>query len=366
MKVALFLGAGASVFASQPTTVELLKRVRDRIRNRKDEPHRNPSLQDYITKVVEDNTYDDVEELYDGIDHIIATNKNPNCKPIIGEAIVNGVHYRQIIDELDSLKGTIREVLLDSFVIRGDRVGLIRHMYDAIWLIVERCGTNEFHVFTTNYDLVMEEYCATAGLDVVNGFEPYLYQKRVWKSAWSRGEGKPLYLTKLHGSISWRRDIGGEIIEVGGAAPKDADDDIMIAPTVGAKDYDREPFSTLMNRFEEAVSGVDMLLVIGFSYRDDEIVRIISDRMEKGMALVTISPNAVKDVLRAFYAGIKAEEFEDGDIREIDRNIITYKQKFGPETVAAMSKELDAICRQIQQAVNGSGVETKMYHEGAS
>ena len=361
VKVALFLGAGASVFASQPTTAELLKRVQDRIRSRKDEPRRNSTLQAYITQVVESDTYDDVEDLYDGIDSTIATNRNPNCKPIIGEAAIRGVPYGEIIDELNSLKGTIREVLLNSFDIREDKVGLIKHMYDTIWSIMESYGTNEFHVFTTNYDLVIEEYCNESNLDIINGFRPYRYQKLVWDDVWNHDGEKPsLYLTKLHGSISWRRDADGEIVEVGGTAPENADDDIMIAPTSGAKDYGREPFPALMGRFKEVMSGVDMLLVIGFSYRDDEIVDIINDNVERGMELVSISPNTVKDVLRAFDIDIKAEELDDGEIQSIGPTITTYKQKFGPDTVIAMSNMLAVICEQIQQTTNGGdGVETK-------
>ena len=52
MKTALFLGAGASVFAGQPTTKELIERVRERMKARGHKPHGDEGSQNYIMRVI--------------------------------------------------------------------------------------------------------------------------------------------------------------------------------------------------------------------------------------------------------------------------------------------------------------------------
>ena len=350
MKIALFLGAGASVFASQPTTVELLKRVRDRVRDRKDEQYGNRKLKRYITSVVESSAYSDVEKLYDGVDRIIAIGKHSNCKPIIDKVIAKGVSLGEIIDEMNDLKYAIREVLLDSFIIGGSKIKLIKHVYDDMLSIMKYYGTDKIHAFTTNYDTVVEEYCSEANLDVVNGFKPYRHKKSVWANAWDCDGVKPsLYLTKLHGSIYWRRDADGRIVETGGVEARDANDDIMIAPTEGAKEYDKEPFPELIHHFKKAIEGIDVLLVIGFSYRDKEIVSIIKDRVDEGMMLISISPSTVADIRRVLGTDIKIEETGNQQIKVIDSRIILCEREFGLGVDQTMRIALRMVYKHIQR-----------------
>ena len=351
MKTALFLGAGASVFASMPTTVELLARVRDRIREHKGNPPRSKALQEYVTRVVEDSTYGDVEKLYDGMDRIIAISGKPSCNPIIGQARVGDVQYGEIIDELNSLKGTIRKVLLESFSTNTNALEQIKQTYDEVRLIMKAYGTGKLHVFTTNYDLVVEEYCAMAGLDVVNGFKPYGHLSKVWSNSWDHeGEKSPLYLTKLHGSIAWHKNDGGRIIESGTVAQRDANADIMIAPTEGAKEYDKEPFPELIDHFKKAIEKVDVLLVIGFSYRDKEITNIIKNRVGEGMMLISLSPSTVTDIYRMLGADIKIKETANQQIKATDSGIILCEQEFGSSVDQTMNAALNMVYKRIRRS----------------
>ena len=342
MKTALFLGAGASVFADLPTTIEIMDRVRDRAQNRKSEPYRNQNFQNDIMKIVNDPVYGDVEKLYDGIKQIIDINSNLNCKPIIGPAVINSLRYGEMIGELTDLRSSIHTVLRKSFEIKADVHRPIRQMYDMIWKAMKNSKTSEFQVFTTNYDTVMEEYCKEANLDIVNGFKPHRYMSRVWSGEWTTGANNFLHLTKLHGSINWYRDADGEIVEIGGAGQRDADNDVIIAPTEGAKDYSREPFSTLMDHFKTEIEKVDVLLVIGFSYRDADITNIIKDRVDDGMALISLSPDAARDIRHVSDADVKTVEAGGQQFKVIDPRIILCEQKFGPDTARDVRSSLEA------------------------
>lgn len=343
--MALFLGAGASAFASQPTTREIMKLVKDHVQKNEDYPYRDDVIQNYIMRVVNDDAYGDVEELYDGIDQTINFNTNRNCKPIIAnmEDHRYRINHARITTEMIALRSIIRKILRASFAINSDTNKSIKSVYDMIWSLIKDTRTKEFQVFTTNYDLVMETYAEEAGFEVINGFKPYRYRSGVWTNTWDQNtDYPPLYLVKMHGSIYWYRDVDGKIVETGSVAEVDADSDIMIAPTLGAKDYNKEPFSSLIDRFKMAIREVDVLLVIGFSYRDDMIVEIIRDRLKNGMALISISLDAATSIRHVSDADIREIVVYNHHLKAIGSQIILYEQNFGLDTIDDIHAALDA------------------------
>lgn len=304
-------------------------------------------------RVVEDQIYSDVEKLYDGIERIIDTNTNTNCHPLINQIRDHqfDIPYDQIIEELKRLLFIIREILLESFVISSDVRKLIGQMYDMVWEVMKSNGTDELQVFTTNYDTVIEEYCNETNRGLVNGFNTYHHLNKHWNDEWTAGAANSVYLTKLHGSINWHKDADGEIVETGGIEQRDVSNDIMIIPTEGTKRYDNEPFSALMKRFEAEIKKVDVLLVIGFSYRDEEIARIIRDRVRDGMALISVSPNAVKDIRLVSDSDVKTKEISGQQIKFIDTQIILCDQAFGLDTIDDIRAALDTYYRFIRRHI---------------
>lgn len=349
MKTALFLGAGASVFASQPTTKKIMTLVRERVQKRADEPNRDAARQSYIMNLVSDEIYGDVEKLYDGLERAINTDHD-NCKPIIRNTREGAydLSHEQIIDELLHLKSIIREILLTSLVIRSDVYKSIKQVYDVVWEAVKDNGTDEFQVFTTNYDTIIEEYCEEATLDMVNGFESYRKLRRTWDDKWTSDTTNALYLTKLHGSINWYKNADNKIVEIGDIGQRDGRNDIMIAPTEGTKQYNKEPFSTLMERFRTEIEKVDVLLVIGFSYRDEEIVNVIKNRIRDGMTLISISPDAVEDIHRVTNLDVGNLKMYGQQLKLAGMKIVLYEQEFGPDTIDNIRAALGAAYKHIR------------------
>ena len=353
----MFLGAGASAFALQPTTTGLLKLLRSRVQQRKNDPNRNDILQAHVEHIVNSKMYNDVESLYDGIQTMIDTHDNRNCGPIT-ERIQHHdnedqytLTHEQVSNELKELQFTIRETLLDSFKIKPKIPELIVEMYDAIRYVMENNEIGEFWVFTTNYDLVMEAYAKKKNLEVVNGFGPPDDMIKEWTGTWKPNTDKPpLYLAKLHGSIRWYRDVG-VITEAGVTARRNVEDDIMIAPTEGAKRYDGEPFSTLMDCFRNVVQDTNILLVIGFSYRDEEIVRIIKNRLAEGMTLISISEGATDDIHRVAGKDVEIREINasTGLNVVVDSRIILCKQSLASDTIADVTTALEDAYELFQQ-----------------
>ena len=347
MKTALFLGAGASAFVDLPTTKKLMGRVRKRADGVRVDGR---SLSNITKLIVTNNDYTDVEKLYDGIDRMSRIRHDiPNLGPIFGVLHGSDSIFKRTLDELGDVRSVIRDVLLESFSIKSDAHNPIVQMHDMVRSVINDGGTDELLVFTTNYDTVIETYAHMVGLEIVNGFTDGGHLSMVWADNWNHSTDKPsLYLVKLHGSINWYEDADGNIVEAAGIPQRDADHDIMIAPTEGSKDYGRKPFPALMQRFKESLRDVDVLLAIGFSYRDEEIVNIIKDRLDDGMALISFSPDAAADIHRVSDADVVTILTDSPVIKTAGAGIALIDREFGPETINDVRPLLEVAYRLIQ------------------
>lgn len=298
-QLALFLGAGASRFINMPTTNELMKEIKEWVRGREGEPYRDQNVQNLVVSIVEDETYTDIEKLYDAIEDVIRLTEHPNCKPIVDKIVLpagGGISLENSVPELKEMLAHIRDIVLEKFVINSREYDeKIKQMFDKLQHILVESGMKDFKIFTTNYDMVIDEYRDIYDFELVDGFKEDGRHRSVWTGSWEPQSTKTLlYLTKLHGSVNWYRDSTNRIIQFGGKA--EADKSILIAPTEGRKDYTVDPFSTLLKHFEEELENVKTLVVIGFSFRDDDINEIIRRRVIQGMQLIVLSPSATDDI----------------------------------------------------------------------
>ena len=73
---------------------------------------------------------------------------------------------------------------------------------------------------------------------------------------------------------------------------------LLIYPTLDPKDgLDNEPFAALNEKFRNDLCGdTDLLLVIGYSFRDTPINKIFRSYLDKGHPMVVLSPTAHYDL----------------------------------------------------------------------
>ncbi len=166
---------------------------------------------------------------------------------------------------------------------------------------------DRLHIFTTNYDRLVEFGSDLLGLRVIDRFvgnlEPVFRASRLgidmhYNPPGIRGEPRYLEgvirLTKLHGSIDWRQvDESGEndrivrtTLPFGAArdhseVPKNIADGLMIYP-IPAKDVEtlEYPYAELFRDFAAAVCQPNAVLVTyGYGFGDDHINRILRDML---------------------------------------------------------------------------------------
>jgi hypothetical protein len=157
---------------------------------------------------------------------------------------------------------------------------------------------DRLHLFTTNYDRVLEWGAELAGLRIVDRFvgslEPVFRSSRLEIDYHYTPPGSPkeprhldgvVRLTKLHGSLDWQwRSKERQVVRAPtpfGETPTNNIADLLIYPNA-AKDFETTlyPYADLFRDFSAATCRPNATLVIyGYSLGDDHINRIIRDML---------------------------------------------------------------------------------------
>jgi len=162
-------------------------------------------------------------------------------------------------------------------------------------------------IFTTNYDLSFENVCRREkerfekigiDTDAINyGFTPQ-NDVFVFNTKYNNIERKPLEYYKLHGSLDWHYDDLNNCTK-SGANAYPSDPEIMPILYPGVKGTPKkEPFISLHNIFFERLQKVDMVIVIGFAFRDPYINDLIkiSKMTNKKLKMLFFNPKKLEEL----------------------------------------------------------------------
>ena len=132
----------------------------------------------------------------------------------------------------------------------------------------------------------------------IDGFKPDNYNTQIWQNDWSDDYPKNT-LVKLHGSIDWYDNRGHKkydkrnihkYLDITGKKS------LMIPLTKKDKNYDATPYKELFSKFEQIISKANLLVVIGYTFRDDKIYDTIYKYLNEKLHILFISPHA-KDII---------------------------------------------------------------------
>ncbi|WP_052201725.1 SIR2 family protein [Ensifer sp. ZNC0028] len=181
------------------------------------------------------------------------------------------------------------------------------------------------HIFTTNYDRLIERGCDDAGLRIIDRFvgtlRPLFRNTRIeldyhYNPPGIRGEPRfmegVVRLTKLHGSLDWRFDNSSRRIyraETPFGAPPDHPslptspvDTVMIYPNP-AKDVEttQYPYAELFRDFASATCRPNSVVVTyGYGFGDDHINRVLLDMLSVPSAHLVIIAFDLDDRIKGF------------------------------------------------------------------
>ena len=324
------------MFAGIPTTAGLVEELRKRVKFVGDQLE-SPMARFFTSNVLDETDPKDVEDLYDSVDRMLEAEEThrlvTKCKTkgwsgtkrqlvTVGSHsdISRGPSLKSPIDEADdiddtimalkSIKSAIRDMLLEKCMVDKKKRDEVKAVYDEV---LEPLGIRD--VLTTNYDNVIETYCEEARMPLANGFERSFHgDRREWTGKFEGVGSGALRLVKMHGSVTWQRD-GDAVLELGRPGARGEKYDVMIYPEKGPKMYDEIIFSELELRFREVLTDTDLLVVVGYSFRDEGISRMIKQRLaakrQKGeMTLLYVDPKPDPGMNNLFGRDIsKREQF---------------------------------------------------------
>ena len=185
----------------------------------------------------------------------------------------------------------------------------LRRMLGGILLpFVNRAASRErTHVFTTNYDRLIEYASDLLGIRIIDRFvgtlAPVFHSSRLgidvhYNPPGIRGEPRYLEgvvrLSKLHGSVDWRsadgpsgrREVQRALLPFGAAddhpsLPTSPSDQLLIYPNA-AKDVEtlEFPYADLFRDFSAAVCQPNTVIVTyGYGFGDDHVNRVLRDML---------------------------------------------------------------------------------------
>ena len=292
MNIGLFLGAGASVPYGFKTTNTIKPIII--------EATKDMSLSGIIRNILHDEHYPDIEYLLDICNKIIALDKNEHVATALNNiSYVYGRkdhNYVQFIESIKDLKNRLYNLVFNVYQWTGDSK-LLDANYGVIYDKIKSLDSNvQLHVFTTNYDQVVEKYYVDHDIDYYDGFVnknnvPY----KIYDGKFDNIISVENYLYKLHGSLNWKRSKQNNEIQAQGPEQQLAGyDDIIIEPTLSPKNEEyEEPFLTYSKQFEKFMKNNKFCIVIGFSFRDYE--KIFMDFIKNNGILIIISKNGITD-----------------------------------------------------------------------
>ncbi|ANP88753.1 hypothetical protein BA011_10175 [Rhizobium leguminosarum] len=193
-------------------------------------------------------------------------------------------------------------------------------------------------LFTTNYDLCLEESAARIGVVLIDGFSHSAeqrfnrdyFQHDIVRRATSGTKADYIdgvfHLYKLHGSVDWRRKQDGVVIrsqanDTEGLKP------VLIYPrSTKYQEAFEVPYLDMFAAFQAALREPDTTLVVaGFGFADDHISAPIWSALESNLSLrlILVDPSFVPVVrLDAIGAGGHLIDLEIGVQRQYQKRIM--------------------------------------------
>ena len=149
---------------------------------------------------------------------------------------------------------------------------------EIVTWIVGTARDHPVEIFTTNYDLLMEEALERVRAPYFDGFtggrdpffDPVTVSNNDLPARWTR-------LWKLHGSLGWCSNDKDEVVRTG----KDSAKHLVFPEHLKYEQTQKAPYAALLDRLRAFLATPDTLLIsVGFSFADAHI----SARIDEGLA----------------------------------------------------------------------------------
>ena len=304
MKITLFLGAGASKVYKFPDTKDFKTNLEKQL-----DPHTDGLMLSMLTE----SQHTDIENILSDLEAIKKLPSNNGWQLL--QKIEGPVHFPntdksfdQVLTEYENYRQIIHNSVYQEYCWKSEITHeMLKQQYDKVFNVL-RDSDDGIHICTTNYDQIMEHYIDAPTNDYfrIDGFALDRKTQKVFFDPLNfnminidDSKQIPCYLYKLHGSLNWVPYYWEGVVKIYRREPEDHHgDNFVIYPTLVKKkeEYHNEPYSFLMEKFQERIDNSDIFIVIGYSFRDEQINEYFKQFLNKDHArMFVISPTAEVD-----------------------------------------------------------------------
>ena len=190
---------------------------------------------------------------------------------------------------------------------RFDQEESVRVLAPLLKSTVDATRSGTICFATTNYDRVIEYVCSVEGVKFSDGFGGH---EEAVSAAWTGAFEERVHLYKLHGSVTYygeressarescfRLDRGYPLpgpdfrLTLEGSALEP----LMVLPTLEKETLD-DPYGQLNHRFVEMMSRSQVVVAIGTSLRDKDLVSALNyNSEERVVLLVDVEPSVARE-----------------------------------------------------------------------
>lgn len=313
-KVVFFLGAGASVAAGVPDTYSFVDKFIENIQ----EKDKKETIEKIIKtlKIWKSPNNIDIELLLETLTKL----ENKEQEPLLqfyegGNFILKEAFVKPLIKDL-------KDFIKSKAIVLEEKVQYLQPFLAFI---------HEFRpldIVSLNYDTCIEQFCNIHKLTYQDGFDVY------WNPKVFGAEHIDIRLYKLHGSVIWYQSDRGDYIKLPVMTDEskvqlitgEKAENLMLYP-MQKWDY-AEPLLELLVYIKQLLESetCEFLIVIGYSFRDDHIRRILWDaaRKNKKLCVMFIDPNAHK----IYSEKLKYYDNEQNNLSSLDGRVICLPYKF--------------------------------------
>ena len=305
MSVGLFLGAGASVPYNYKTTLEMKEHIL-KYASRISDPKERVLLE----KLVNFHTCTDIEYV---LDLVIKLEKFYQYTEKYEDSEKIKEFFKQFPIQLQQEDSNFK---FTEFYELGIIIKKVREKLEAeIWEqyrwkeeyvdkvlaifgnMYGKWEKHDLHVFTTNYDRIIEKYCEVQGIVCERGFKANRHVNNVFANDFNSTAERYLRYYKLHGSLDWDKKEDDKIICYDSDQKRNDENNVLINPVLSPKTEEKlHPFNEIIEQFRKFMEDPknDICIVIGFSFRDFK--DIFSEFLERNGNLIIISKDGIKQL----------------------------------------------------------------------
>lgn len=168
-----------------------------------------------------------------------------------------------------------------------------------------------YEIFTLNYDGILDIFCERNKIEYADGFSPY------WNPDAFNDSDLKIKIYRLHGCLYWFKIPSGKNVKVpiigldlnkNKYVSSEKLMEMLIYPSRN-KDKFTQIYSWLNNKFIECLGKCNLLIVVGYSFRDNDINHIIKEALRSNELWVLIISPSASSIKQTNFNSTNEEEF---------------------------------------------------------